>query len=307
MSKDEKSRREAADLEPWFDSWGEAKGALPSTRFSIFEVRPAEARRRQDDIATEEPMEIRVLARAADGWARHSVAVTMRTPGDDFELAVGFLFTEGVINDQRAVERITYCVDPHERQRQNIVNVYLADEVHFDPTRLTRHVYTSSSCGICGKASLELVRTACPRRPVCDLLFTPEYFFALPAAQRRAQRLFSRTGGLHASALFDAEGRLILLREDVGRHNALDKLIGALLLQERLPASNMTVLVSGRASFELVQKALMAGIPVLAAVGAPSSLAIELAREFGMTLVGFLRDDRFNVYAGAERVRLPSA
>ncbi|MER3428995.1 MAG: formate dehydrogenase accessory sulfurtransferase FdhD [Pyrinomonas sp.] len=305
MSRDEKNEPGAADPELWFDPPHTERSALPATRVRILEVRQGQARFRQDEVATEEPMEIRLLVRNAAGWKRHSISITMRTPGQDFELAAGFLLTEGVITDRQAIERITYCVDPDERQRQNIVNVYLSAEVSFDLTKLTRHVYTSSSCGICGKASLELVRAVCPRRPVGEALFTPEYFLALPAAQRQAQRLFSRTGGLHATALFDAQGRLKLLREDVGRHNAMDKLIGALLLQDGLPASNTTVLVSGRASFELVQKALMAGIPTLAAVGAPSSLAIELAREFGMTLVGFLRDDRFNVYAGGERVRSP--
>jgi FdhD protein len=274
-----------------------------TTRLPVLEVRDGRERYRDDELATEEPLEVRVLVWQGTQWVRHRVAVTLRTPGHDFELAAGFLYTEGVISDRRAIARIAYCTDPEEPQQYNVVNVYLEPGVPFDPERLSRHVYTTSSCGICGKTSLELVRAVCPRPPVGDFRLTPEFFMALPGALRSAQRIFARTGGLHASALFDATGRLLLLREDVGRHNAMDKLVGALLLEGRLPASDTVVLVSGRASFELVQKALIAGIPVLAAVGAPSSLAVELAREFGMTLIGFLREGRFNVYAGAERVR----
>ncbi len=273
-----------------------------TTRVPVLEVRDGRRRHRDDELATEEPLEVRVLTRQADGWVHHRVAVTLRTPGHDFELAAGFLYTEGVVPDRHAIVRIAYCTDPDEPQQYNVVNVYLAPGVPFDPERLSRHVYTTSSCGICGKAALELVRAVCPRPPVGDLRLAPDFFRDLPDVLRASQRIFARTGGLHASALFDATGRLLLLREDVGRHNAMDKLVGALLLEGRLPASNTVVLVSGRASFELVQKALLAGIPVLAAVGAPTSLAVDLAREFGMTLVGFLRDGGFNVYTGAERI-----
>ncbi len=183
-----------------------------------------------------------------------------------------------------------------------MVEVFLAPEVEFDPARFTRNVYTTSSCGVCGKTSLELLQTACPAPPRGDFRVGAATLAALPAKLREAQPVFERTGGLHASGLFSPEGELLLLREDVGRHNALDKVIGALLLEDRLPASDTLVLVSGRASYELVQKAVMAGIPVLVAVGAPSSLAVATARELGMTLVGFLREDTFNVYAGEGRI-----
>lgn len=243
-------------------------------------------------------MEIRV---EADGRV-YPVSVTMRTPGHDFELAAGFLCTEGVLPNNRAIERISYCTSGRQPQNYNIVTVQLRRNVPFDPLRFSRHVYTTSSCGICGKASLEHVRATCPP-PLTGKAQLPEgYFTKLPEVMRRAQAAFARTGGLHAAALFDAAGNLVVLREDIGRHNAMDKLVGNLLLGDRLPASDAVVLVSGRASFELVQKALMAGLPVLAAISAPSSLAIDLAREFGMTLVGFLRDGGFNIYTGSESV-----
>ena len=239
-------------------------------------------------------MEIRVEA----GERTYPVSVTMRTPGHDFELAAGFLCTEGVIRSRKAIERIGYCTAGREPQHQNIVTVHLRCNVPFDPLRLSRHVYTTSSCGICGKATLEQVRATNPP-PLTGKPQLPEgYFLTLPEVMRRRQTTFARTGGLHAAALFDPAGHLLELREDVGRHNAMDKLVGTLLLTDRLPAPESVVLVSGRTSFELVQKALMAGIPILAAVGAPSSLAIDLAKEFGMTLVGFLRDGRFNTYVG---------
>mgnify|MGYP001213543902 CR=1 FL=1 len=273
-----------------------------TVRFPITEFRDGHLRRRQDELATEEPLEVRVVFDQQGARVTKSVAVTMRTPGNDFELAAGFLYTEGVIARHDAIERIAYCTDPDQPQQYNVVNVHLRSGVLFDAERLSRHVYTSSSCGVCGKASLELVRVACPNRPVSTRRLPPEFFLGLPGVLREQQAIFARTGGLHASALFDPDGRLRLVREDVGRHNAMDKLAGALLMDRRLPASDTVVLVSGRAGFEVVQKALMAGIPILAAVGAPSSLAADLAREFGMTLIGFLREGRFNIYAGAERI-----
>ncbi len=287
------------------------KRLTSTTRMSMVDVRSDQLLRRVDELVTEEPMEVRVVAWRDGRWVPHPVTVTMRTPGDDFELAAGFLFTEGVVTDPHMIAHITYCTNPlayctdsDQLQKYNIVTVYLHRDVVFDAGRLSRHVYTTSSCGICGKASLELVRTVCDRRPVGAMQLSPDYFHSLPQALDRAQSLFHRTGGLHAAALFDADGQLLLLREDIGRHNAMDKLVGALFLNRRLPASDTVVLVSGRASFELVQKAIMAGIPVMAAVGAPSNLAVELAREYGMTLIGFLREGRFNVYAGHERLRM---
>jgi len=260
---------------------------------------------REEALAIEEPMEVRVLRREGETWVAHSLAVTMRTPGHDFELAVGFLFAEGVIRSRQEIRDIHYCPEHEGDAARNIVNVVLAEGVEVDPTRLSRNVYTTSSCGICGKASLELVR-ALVRRPLAEAtVVSRDVLFALSDIARRAQTLFARTGGVHASALFDEQGRLVLVREDVGRHNAMDKVIGHLVLADRIPASRTIVLLSGRASFELVQKALVAGIPVVAAIGAPSSLAVAVARDFGLTLIGFLRDGRFNVYAGAERLALP--
>ena len=258
--------------------------------------------RRSDLVATEEPLEMRVSVEEGGRRVRHPVAVTMRTPGHDFPLAAGFFFTEGIVPSHEAIASIAYCEEVAATAERNVLDVSLRPGVRFDPARFSRNVYTTSSCGVCGKTSIDLVRTVCPALPVGRERIAPEVLTALPATLRRAQPVFSRTGGLHASGLFDPGGRLLLQHEDVGRHNALDKLVGTLLLDGALPASDRVLVVSGRASFELVQKALAAGIPVLAAVGAPSSLAIELAREFGLTLVGFLRDGRFNVYSGEERI-----
>jgi FdhD protein len=255
--------------------------------------------RRQDLLAAEEPLEIRVSVEEGGRRVRQSVAVTMRTPGHDFPLAAGFFLSEGIVAAREAIWQIAYCPEAEE---QNIVDVHLRPGVPFDPARFSRNVYTTSSCGVCGKTSIDLVRAACPARPVGRERLPRQVLCALPEILREAQPVFSKTGGLHAAGLFDAAGRLLLLHEDVGRHNAVDKVIGTLLLEGALPASDRVLLVSGRASFELVQKALAAGIPLLAAVGAPSSLAVELARDFGLTLVGFLRDHRFNVYSGEERI-----
>jgi FdhD protein len=262
----------------------------------------ATVERRWDLLAAEEPLEVRVSWEEGGRRVRHSVAVTMRTPGHDFELAAGFCFSEGIVPGREAIWNVAYCQDADE---PNVVEVGLEPGVPFDPRRFSRNVYTTSSCGICGKTSIDLVRAVCPAAPAPlsgGRRVPRQVLLRLPETLRQAQPVFSRTGGLHASGLFDLEGRLLLQHEDVGRHNALDKVVGALLLGGNLPASDRLLLVSGRASFELVQKALAAGIPVLAAVGAPSSLAVELARELGLTLVGFLRDGRFNVYSGEERI-----
>jgi len=263
-----------------------------TTRTKITAVECDARREREDVLATEEPLEIRVSA----GGETHSIAVTMRTPGNDFELAAGFLYTEAAIASRASIDTIKYCTKGKVEQQFNIVTVRLRPGVPFDIKRFSRHVYTSSSCGVCGKTSLDQVTAACPTKSVQPQKLPAEFFHSLPETLRTEQNIFSKTGGLHAAALFDTTGKLILVREDVGRHNALDKLIGALLVKDELPASDRVLLVSGRASFELVQKALMAGIPTLAAVGAPSSLAVELAKRFGMRLIGFLRDGRFNEY-----------
>jgi FdhD protein len=276
-----------------------------------FDGGEAARRTRTDVLATEEPLEIRIV-RADDARGRrvlsdraHRVSVTMRTPGADFELAAGFLFAEGLIGAGADIGTISYCGDAE--QRYNVVNVVLAPGVAFDPAQLARNFFATSSCGVCGKASIEAVTgPACPRI-VSDVSITPETLLSLPGKLRPSQAVFERTGGLHAAALFDADGGLLRVREDVGRHNAMDKLVGGALLAGEVPLADRVVLVSGRLSFELVQKAARAGVAVLAAVSAPSSLAVELAEQAGMTLVGFLREARFNVYAGAERIAAPAS
>ena len=267
-------------------------------------VHSQDRRHARDELAVEEPLEIRLHAEIDGRLVRKTVSVTMRTPGDDPNLAAGFLFTEGIVRDAADIEEIRHCgpADASENAG-NVIRVRLAPGCTVDLGRLERNFYTTSSCGVCGKTSINALRavsrfTLPPGEPRIDAALVPR----LPGVLREAQALFDRTGGLHASALFDATGRLRALREDVGRHNALDKVIGAELLAGRLPAHDRILLVSGRASFELVQKAMMAGIPVLAAVGAPSSLAVALAAECGMTLLGFVRDGRFNIYAGGERI-----
>jgi FdhD protein len=248
--------------------------------------------RDSDELAVEEPLEIRVRGRA--------VSVTMRTPGHDEELAAGFLLTEGLIRQRGDVLRIEPC---GRNEEGNLINVVLAPDVVVDFERLTRHVFASSSCGLCGKASIETIRGQFP--PIAtppDFMIDVQTLLALPDRMREAQATFARTGGLHAAALFDAAGRLIVIREDVGRHNAVDKVLGHCLLNG-IPTGRHVLLVSGRASFEIVQKALAAAVPVVAAVSAPSSLAAEFARECGQTLVGFLREGRLNCYAGAERLQ----
>ena len=262
----------------------------------------SEVEPREDVVAAEEPLEIRVVADGSDGRRAHSIAVTMRTPGHDFELAAGFLLSEGIIGSRSDLWRLARCDDAAEEAVENIVEAHLAPRVAFDPARFSRHIYTTSSCGICGKASIERLNQVCPTRPQGRLRLTGEIIRSFPGRMSQVQTVFARTGGLHAAGLFDSEGSLALLREDVGRHNAVDKLIGAFFLSDDLPLSEATLLVSGRASFELVQKALMAGIPALLAVGAPSSLAVATAHEFGMTLVGFLKESGFNVYSGEERI-----
>ncbi len=258
-----------------------------------------------DLIAVEEPLEIRLGYEDAGTRLVRPISVTMRTPGHDVELAVGFLFTEGIIKDFDDVESIRHTGPTGgKKNNRNVVTVTLKPGVTFDAGRLERHFYTASSCGVCGKTSLDaLEMAACPSLPADQPMLTAEVVHRLPEALLEAQAVFERTGGLHAAALVDAEGRLLATREDVGRHNAVDKLIGAHVLERRLPLHEGILLVSGRASFELTQKALMAEIPVLAAVGAPSSLAVELAQRFGMTLLGFVRNSRFNVYSGSNRVR----
>ncbi|MCL4103833.1 UNVERIFIED_CONTAM: hypothetical protein GTU68_029150 [Idotea baltica] len=228
----------------------------------------------------------------------------MRTPGHDLELGMGFLFTEGIVNHPDEIRRIEHCqLVKAAEEVGNVVKAELQPEIEPDMNRLQRHFYTTSSCGVCGKASIEALQDiACTVYPDLDFKVTSDVIHSLPVKTRGGQTVFRHTGGIHATGLFDAEGNLEVLREDVGRHNALDKVIGHQFHQGKLPLSQTIALCSGRLGFELVQKSLRAGIPILCAVGAPSSLAVKLAREYGMTLVGFVRDGRFNIYAGADRI-----
>ena len=301
-----------ADLEALDAEEARATPPGSSRRLEITTVADAPAAG-DDRVAAEEPMEIRVVAERNGRREAHPLAITMRTPGHDFELAAGFLLSEGVVEKGEDLWRLAYCSDnDNEESARNVVEAHLAPMSPmspkapggaFDPERFRRNVYTTSSCGICGKASIERLETACPRRPETRFRVAPAVLKSLPARLGKAQTVFSQTGGLHASGLFSPWGELLRVREDVGRHNALDKLIGSYLLAGEVPLSEAILLVSGRASFELVQKALIAGIPLLAAVGAPSTLAVETAAAYGQTLIGFLREDRFNVYTGRERLQ----
>ncbi|KRC46522.1 MULTISPECIES: formate dehydrogenase accessory sulfurtransferase FdhD [unclassified Nocardioides] len=268
-----------------------------TARRKVLRIRDGVVDQRPDTLAAEEPMEIRVAGKA--------LTITMRTPGDDFDLAVGFLVSEGVVRRASDVLSARYCAGATD----DGTNTYNVVDVGLDPSlppldlSLERNFYTTSSCGLCGKASLDAVRTASTWSVADDpLRLTPELLASLPGRLRDSQRVFDKTGGLHAAALFSADGELLVVREDVGRHNAVDKVIGHAVRGGLLPLRETVLMVSGRASFELVQKAVMAGIPALAAVSAPSSLAVDLAEENGMTLVGFLRGTSMNVYSAPERV-----
>lgn len=259
------------------------------TAVSIVRYESGVASDRDDAVSVEEPLELRI---AAAGEAPRAVSITMRTPGDDADWAYGFLVTEGLIAHPDDVADIA-----HDGTH---VTATLRPGLAFDPGKLERHFYVSSSCGVCGKASLEAVQAVCPVRELPLLRVDPRTLHGLPTTLRAAQPTFGLTGGLHAAALFDCSGQLLALREDVGRHNALDKLIGHALRTPAINLSSAILLLSGRASFELLQKSAIAGIQLVCAVGAPSSLAIDLASTFGITLVGFLREDRMNVYSGPE-------
>lgn len=275
----------------------------PVWRASAWKVDGALSHRAEEAVATEEPMEVRLVS----GGRRYPVAVTMRTPGSDFELAVGFLHNEGVLRDPARLRRVSYCVDRDvaEEQRYNIVNVEVAGPIAPEEiTPLERHFSMTSACGVCGRASLDALFDRGYAR-LCDGPTVERTVIdGLADRLRRSQPLFDATGGLHAAGLFTADGELVAVREDVGRHNALDKLSGWALMQGMLPLAGHIVMVSGRSSFELVQKTIAIGAGVLCSVSAPSSLAVQLANELNLTLVGFLRGERFNVYAGAGRLSL---
>jgi FdhD protein len=259
-----------------------------------------------DDLAVEEPLEIRMEYGPGLSAQIKNLAVTMRTPGHDEDLAVGFMFTEGIIAGYAAIKNAGHILEACSENKQNVIQVSLHSEIIPNLLQADRNFYTTSSCGVCGKASIGAIHTIIPytQETEANLVFPAEIIYSLQEKLSGHQKVFAETGGLHAAAIFDQEGELIMVREDVGRHNALDKVIGASLRNDKIPLSNAILLLSGRASFELVQKAAMAGIPVIAAVGAPSSLAVSLATEFGITLVGFLRNNRFNIYSSANRIKI---
>lgn len=253
-----------------------------------------------DLLAVEEPLEIRLNYGPLEARKEKAIAITMRTPGHDHELALGFIYTEGIVKSKDQIVSITHCENVKDEERGNVMKVALHPEVDFDITKLERHFYTNSSCGVCGKASIDSVETGC-QVIINNDVFQEKLIHEAPDKLREAQKIFEYTGGLHAAGFFNLRGELEMMREDVGRHNALDKLIGAGIEMEK-DLNQGFVLVSGRASFELIQKSAMAGIPMLAAVGAPSSLAVDLAKKMNMTLVGFVRNSSFNIYCGEQRI-----
>jgi FdhD protein len=260
----------------------------------VTEWNDGETRRFQDSLVGEEPLEIRV--------GKSPLSVTMRTPGNDLELAAGFLFTEGLIQRREQMLSLDCVADRNEDGRANVVQVELRPDVSLDLERTQRNFFAASSCGICGKASIDSVRSRLLQPPNANFRVGSQTLCEMPDSLRSSQTIFGRTGGLHGAALFDAKGGLVVVREDVGRHNAVDKVVGWALLENRLPLAESVLLVSGRGGFEIIQKAIVAGIPVVASVSAPSSLAVQLARELGLTLIGFLRGRRFVVYAGESRL-----
>ncbi|MBL0183203.1 MAG: formate dehydrogenase accessory sulfurtransferase FdhD [Chitinophagaceae bacterium] len=267
---------------------------------SIHKINAGEISETEDKVAVEEPLEIQLAYSSATGRMQKNIAVTMRTPGNDKELAAGFLFTEGVIKNNEAIQEIKQS--PAD---ENQVLVVLKENVQPVLANTARNFYSTSSCGVCGKASIEAICIASPYGAVKDTItINSSLLYSLQDTVKKQQQVFEETGGIHASALFDVDGNFLMLREDVGRHNALDKIIGAVLMNNQLPLNNCILFLSGRASFELLQKAAMAGIRIVAAVGAPSSLAVEIAKEQNITLVGFLKSNRFNIYSGEERIGL---
>ena len=278
--------------------------AASSLAIDISKVSDGSQRPFADHVAIEEPLEIRLGYSTPDGRATRSISITMRTPGNDAELATGFLFSESIIRRAEDIASVEPCGPPApDSGNHNVIRIELRSDVSVDLGRLQRHFYTTSSCGVCGKTSLDaLYISGIERITATEPKFAREMLTTLPDKLRAAQYTFDETGGLHAAAAFDADGTIESAMEDVGRHNAVDKVVGSLLLQDRLPAHELGIVVSGRASFELMQKTLVAGMPLLAAVSAPSSLAVQLAREFNMSLVGFLRDQTFNIYSGESRI-----
>ena len=260
----------------------------------VTEWSDGKVRRKEDYLAAEEPLEIRL--------GDQPLIVTMRTPGDDRELAAGFLFTEGLVRGREHILALEPGAPSDHNNRGNVIRVELAREAEPDMERSRRNFFATSSCGVCGKAAIDAIRARGLTPPNPDFRLRAETLVRIPETFQASQAVFGRTGGLHAAALFDEHGKLAVLREDIGRHNAVDKVIGWALLEGRLPVSRMVLLVSGRGGFEIVQKAIAAGIPIVASVSAPSSLAVQMARELGLTLIGFVRARRFVIYSGAERI-----
>jgi len=267
-------------------------------KIEITKVTSDQIFRTEDELALEEPLEIRVMYGDESTLKSKTISVTMRTPGNDHELATGFLFTEGIISNRMEIDDSFYINKECGRAKENVITVRLKPGIVPELMNVERNFYTTSSCGVCGKASIASIKTVSPfqNQQKNPKAVTVETLFSLPEKMEAFQNNFSSTGGIHSSGLFDMEGNLLTLREDVGRHNALDKLIGHLLHTQFLPAEHHILLLSGRASFELIQKAAMAGIRIVASIGAPSSLAVDLAKEFDITLIGFLRNNRFNIY-----------
>jgi FdhD protein len=271
--------------------------------FEIKKFKPKSIEETPDLVVIEEPLEIRLGFGSAEDRQQKSISVTMRTPtGHDFELALGFLFTEGIITSFDEVLSILYCTDVGRQEQKNIVRVELKPNIEVDLSRIERYFYSTSSCGICGKASIEAIEQKCPIIAKSDFKVSAEFIKTLPEILAKNQVFFQHTGGLHAAMILNRAGEDEVLREDIGRHNALDKAIGAALQQNLLPLSDVMLIMSSRASFELIQKAAMAGISIMACVGSPSSLAIETAQAVGITLIGFLREDSFNVYTHTDRI-----
>jgi len=278
-------------------------------RVAVTRVKESDSAEATDALAVEEPLEIRLEYGPATDRKVENVSVTMRTPGNDAELAAGFLFTEGIVKNREDISSAEHCFIACAENKENVIQVSLKEGVQPDLRSASRNFYTTSSCGVCGKGSINAIRTVSTatlkEKEGRDISITSELLYQLPITLREHQQVFADTGGLHAAALFNTRGELLLVREDVGRHNGLDKLIGAALNRNWLPLNECVLLLSGRASFELVQKAVMAGIRIIAAVGAPSSLAVQLAEEFNITLAGFLRGQRFNIYNAGHRINLP--
>jgi FdhD protein len=275
-----------------------ARKARSADLTQVSEWDNGEVHRKGDYLAAEEPLEIRI--------GENPLSVTMRTPGHDLELAAGFLLTEGFVQRREQIVSIENDAGKDDENRGNVVRAEVAPDAAPDFDKMRRHFFATSSCGICGKASIDFVRARALQPPNQNFRLDPEVLVRLPEALRASQAVFGRTGGLHAAALFTGSGDLLVLREDIGRHNAVDKVIGWALLEGRIPLSEIVLLVSGRGGFEIVQKAIVAGLPVVASVSAPSSLAVQLARELGLTLIGFLRGRRFVTYAGEERLGKPA-